>query len=68
MLRSSSNQSIFIAISDFFDYSRAEEWLGSFYQTALRGLDAELVLYELLDLDAEGNDSECPRADDVLNE
>lgn len=43
-----------IPISDLLDYSRAEEWLGSFYKTALRGLDAELELYELLDLDAEG--------------
>ena len=68
-LQSSSNRFIRIAISDLLDYSRAEEWLGSFYQTAIRGLDAELELYKLLDLDAEGiDDSECPRADDVLDE
>ncbi|KAG2116713.1 uncharacterized protein F5147DRAFT_769074 [Suillus discolor] len=58
-----------IAISELLDYSRAEEWLGSFYKTAIRGLDAELELYELLDLDAEGiEDPEFPQVDDVLAE
>ncbi|KAG2145420.1 uncharacterized protein EDB93DRAFT_1287455 [Suillus bovinus] len=58
-----------IPISDLLDYSRAEEWLGSFYKTAIRGLDAELELYELLDLDAEGiEDPEFPQVDDVLAE
>ncbi|KAG2062806.1 hypothetical protein BDR04DRAFT_1164622 [Suillus decipiens] len=36
---------------------RAEEWLGSFYETALRGLDAEGI-----------EDAEFPRVDDVLAE
>lgn len=58
-----------IAISDLLDYSRAEEWLGSFYKVAIRGLDAELELYELLDLDAEGiDDPDFPQVDDVLDE
>jgi len=36
---------------------------------AIRGLDAELELYELLDLDAEGiEDLEFPQVDDVLAE
>lgn len=58
-----------IAISELLDYSRAEEWLGSFYKTTIRGLDAELKLYELLDLDVEGiKDPEFPQVDDVLAE
>ncbi|KAG1865765.1 hypothetical protein DFJ58DRAFT_150785 [Suillus subalutaceus] len=58
-----------IAIKDLLDYSHAEEWLGSFYKVAIRGLDAELELYELLDLDAEGvDDPDFPQADDVLDE
>lgn len=58
-----------IPISDLLDYSRTKEWLGSFYKTAIRGLDAELKLYELLDLDAEGiEDPEFPQVDDVLAE
>jgi hypothetical protein len=58
-----------ITISDLLDYSRAEEWLGSFYQIAVRGLDADLELYELLDLDTEGvDDQDFPQVDDVLDE
>jgi hypothetical protein len=45
-----------ITIKDLLDYSRAEEWLGSFYQTAIRCLNDDLELYQLLDLDAEGID------------
>ncbi|KAG1834351.1 hypothetical protein F4604DRAFT_818613 [Suillus subluteus] len=58
-----------IPIKDLFDFSRAQDWLGSFYQTAIRGLDAEIELYELLDLDADGiDDAEFPQADDILDE
>ncbi|KAG2113923.1 uncharacterized protein F5147DRAFT_770569 [Suillus discolor] len=58
-----------IAINDLLDYSCAEEWLGSFYKVAIRGLDAELELCELLDLDAEGiDDPDFPQVDDVLDE
>ncbi|KAG2158740.1 uncharacterized protein EDB93DRAFT_1245973 [Suillus bovinus] len=58
-----------IPISDLLDYSHAKEWLGSFYKTAIRGLDAELKLYKLLDSDAEGiEDLEFPQVDDVLAE
>jgi hypothetical protein len=64
-----TNSPTHITISDLLDYSRAEEWLGSFYQIAVRGLDAELELYELLDLDAEGvDDQDFPQVDDVLDE
>jgi hypothetical protein len=38
-------------------------------ETAIRGLDAELELYELLNLDAEGiEDLEFPQVDDILAE
>jgi hypothetical protein len=58
-----------IPIKDLFDFSRAEDWLGSFFHTAVRGLDAEIELYELLDLDAEGiDDPEFPQADEILDE
>ncbi|KAG1811283.1 uncharacterized protein BJ212DRAFT_1483937 [Suillus subaureus] len=58
-----------IPIKDLFDFSRAQDWLGSFYQTAIRGLDAEVELYELLDLDANGiDDPEFPQADEILDE
>ena len=58
-----------IPIKDLFDFSRAQDWLGSFYQTAIRGLDAEIELYELLDLDADGiDDAEFPQADVILDE
>jgi hypothetical protein len=40
-----------IPIKDLFDFSGAKDWLGSFFHTAIRGLDAEIELYELLDLD-----------------
>ncbi|KIK72846.1 hypothetical protein PAXRUDRAFT_21515 [Paxillus rubicundulus Ve08.2h10] len=45
-----------IAIKDLLDYSHAEEWLASFHQTAIRCLNDDLELYQLLDLDAEGID------------
>ncbi|KAJ8591591.1 hypothetical protein M405DRAFT_860399 [Rhizopogon salebrosus TDB-379] len=58
-----------IPIKDLFNFSRAEDWLGSFFHTAIRGLDAEIELYELLDLDAEGiHDPEFPQADEILDE
>ncbi|KAG1722170.1 uncharacterized protein EDB91DRAFT_1064023, partial [Suillus paluster] len=58
-----------VPIKDLFDFSRAQDWLGSFYQTAIQGLDAEIKLYKLLDLDANGIDNaEFPQADDLLYE
>ncbi|KAG1724135.1 hypothetical protein EDB19DRAFT_1915704 [Suillus lakei] len=58
-----------IAISELLDYSHTEEWLGSFYKTAIQGLDAKLKLYKLLNIDAEGiEDLEFPQVDDVLIE
>ncbi|KAI6144268.1 hypothetical protein BKA82DRAFT_4016974 [Pisolithus tinctorius] len=45
-----------IPIEALLDYSQAESWLGPFYEVALRGLDDDLELYQLLDLDAEGED------------
>jgi len=58
-----------IPIKDLFDFSRTEDWLGSFFHTAIRGLNAEIELYELLDLDAEGiNDPEFPQANEILDE
>jgi hypothetical protein len=58
-----------IPIKDLFDFSRAEDWLGFFFHTDIRGLDAEIELYELLDLDAEGiDDPEFPQADEILDE
>lgn len=71
MVEAAANPSDFqrIPIKDLFDFSRAQEWLGSFYQTAIRGLDAEIELYELLDLDAEGiDDTEFPQADEILDD
>lgn len=58
-----------IPIKDLFDCSHAQDWLGSFYQTAIQGLDVEVELYKLLDLDADGiDDPEFPRADEILDE
>ncbi|KIK81256.1 hypothetical protein PAXRUDRAFT_71039, partial [Paxillus rubicundulus Ve08.2h10] len=45
-----------ITIKELLDYSHAEAWLGSFYQTAIRCLDDDLELYQLLNLDADGID------------
>jgi len=71
MMHTAANPSAFqrISIKDLFDFSRAEDWLGSFFHTAIRGLDAEIELYELLDLDAEGTDDPVfPQADEILDE
>lgn len=71
MMEAAANPSDFqrIPIKDLFNFSCAQEWLGSFYQTAIRGLDAEIELYELLDLDAEGiDDPEFPQADEILDD
>jgi len=58
-----------IPIKYLLDFSRAEGWLRSFFHTAIWGLDAEIELYELLDLDAEGiDDPEFPQADEILDE
>lgn len=71
MMHAAANPSGFqrILIKDLFDFSKAEDWLGSFFHSAIRGLDAEIELYELLDLDAEGiDDPEFPHADEILDE
>ncbi|OAX30851.1 hypothetical protein K503DRAFT_778000 [Rhizopogon vinicolor AM-OR11-026] len=58
-----------IPIKDLFDFSRAKDWLGSFFHKAIRGLDSETKLYDLLDLNAEGiDDPEFPQADKILDE
>ncbi|KAF8548409.1 hypothetical protein OG21DRAFT_1489428 [Imleria badia] len=57
-----------ISIKDLLDYSNAESWLGSFYTIAIRCLDDDLELYQLLDLDAEGIDDPDSHAEDVLAE
>ncbi|KAG2074030.1 hypothetical protein BDR04DRAFT_1115882 [Suillus decipiens] len=57
-----------IPIKDLFDFSCTQDWLESFYQIAIPGLDVEVELYELLDLDANGIDNpEFPQADEILD-
>ena len=68
MMQTAANPSAFqrISIKDLFDFSRAEDWLGSFFHTVIRGLYVEIELYELLDLDAEGiDDAEFPQTDEI---
>lgn len=55
-----------IPIKDLFDYTQSY-WVESYNKLAMRGLQDELELYELLDLDAEGDTVEN-EADDTLNE
>ena len=55
-----------IPIKDLFDFTQTY-WVQAYDKLAMRGLQDELELYELLDLDAEGDTIEN-EADDVLNE
>jgi len=60
-----------IPLRTLLDYSEpyAESWLGSFYKTAIRCLDDDLELYQLLDLDAEGIvDLDYSNVEDMLAE
>ena len=55
-----------IPIKDLFDFTKSY-WVEAYSKLAMRGLQDELELYELLDLDAEGDTVEN-EADDTLNE
>ncbi|KAH9029946.1 ribonuclease H-like domain-containing protein [Lactarius pseudohatsudake] len=55
-----------IPIRNLFDFTQSY-WVEAYEKLAMRGLQDELELYELLDLDAEGDTVEN-EADDVLNE
>ncbi|KAH9165145.1 hypothetical protein EDB89DRAFT_1911632 [Lactarius sanguifluus] len=54
-----------IPISNLFDFTQLY-WVEAYEKLAMRGLQDKLELYELLDLDAEGDTVEN-EADDVLN-
>ncbi|KIK93774.1 hypothetical protein PAXRUDRAFT_144328 [Paxillus rubicundulus Ve08.2h10] len=56
-----------ITIKEILDYSHAEAWLGSFYETAIQCLYDDLELYQLLDLDADGiDDPDFSQAEEIL--
>ena len=55
-----------IPIRDLFDFTQSY-WVEVYDKLAMRGLQDELELYELLDLDADGDTVEN-EADDTLNE
>ena len=55
-----------IPIRDLFDFTQSY-WVEAYDKLAMRGLQDELELYELLDLDADGDTVEN-EADDTLNE
>lgn len=55
-----------IPIKDLFDFTKSY-WVKAYSKLAMRGLQDELELYELLDLDAEGGTVEN-EADDAMNE
>jgi hypothetical protein len=59
-------EALSIPIKDLFDFSQSY-WVEAYGKLAMRGLQDELELYELLDLDAEGDTVEN-EADDTLNE
>lgn len=61
-----SPESLSIPIKDLFDFTQPY-WIEAYEKLAMRGLQDELELYELLDLDAEGDTVEN-EADDALNE
>ena len=62
----SSPNALSIPIKDLFDFTQSY-WVDSYSKLAMRGLQDELELYELLDLDAEG-DTVKNEADEALNE
>ncbi|KIK96189.1 hypothetical protein PAXRUDRAFT_139024, partial [Paxillus rubicundulus Ve08.2h10] len=56
-----------LTIKELLDYSCAEAWLGSFYQTAIQCLDDDPELYQLLDLDVDGiDDPDYSQAEEIL--
>ena len=55
-----------IPIRDLFDFTQSY-WVEAYGKLAMQGLQDELELYELLDLDADGDTVEN-EADDTLNE
>ncbi len=61
-----SPNALSIPIKDLFDFTQSY-WVDSYSKLAMRGLQDELELYELLDLDAEGNTVEN-EVDEALNE
>ena len=61
-----SSEALSICIKDLFDFTELY-WVEAYDKLAMRGLQDELELYELLDLDAEGDTIEN-EADDALNE
>ena len=61
-----SPNALSICIENLFD-SKQSYWIEAYEKLAMRGLQDELELYELLDLDAEGDTVEY-EADDTLNE
>jgi hypothetical protein len=61
-----SPDALSIPIRDLFDFTQSY-WVEAYDKLAMRGLQDELELYELLDLDADGDTIEN-EADDALNE
>jgi len=61
-----SPDALSIPIRDLFDFMQSY-WVEAYDKLAMRGLQDELELYELLDLDADG-DTIKNEADDALNE
>lgn len=61
-----SPNALSITIKDLFDFTEPY-WIDSYSKLGMRGLQDELELYELLDLDAEGDTVEN-EADEALNE
>jgi len=61
-----STDMLSIPIRDLFDFTQSY-WVEAYDKLAMRGLQDELELYELLDLDADGDTVEN-EADDTLNE
>jgi len=61
-----SPDALSIPIKDLFDFTQSY-WVEAYGKLAMRGLQDELELYELLNLDADGDTIE-QEADDTLNE
>jgi hypothetical protein len=61
-----SPNALSISIRDLFDFMQLY-WVEAYGKLAMRGLQDELELYKLLDLDAKG-DTVKNEADDTLNE
>ena len=61
-----ASSSITIKISDLFDFNR-RHWIAEQERSASRSLDEEMELYELLDLDAAGEEDMDAPVDDTVN-